>query len=168
MNRPLFDPYRIFQTLNRRGVRYIVIGGIGAALRGSPGVTQDLDVCYARDRENLERLAVALEDLGAHVRGPGVPDDLPFRPDAETLEAGDHFTFATVAGDFDIMGTPAGTSGFRDLERGASEASFDGETVTVASIDDLIRMKMAAGRAKDLRDVELLRAMREEIGRQDG
>jgi hypothetical protein len=40
-------------------------------------------------------------------------------------------------------------------------------TVSVASIDDLIRMKRAAGRPKDLIEVEVLAAVRDEAQRHD-
>jgi hypothetical protein len=156
-----FDPVLALQTLHRHGVRFVVIGGIGARLHGSPTVTRDTDICYERSPENLERLAEALEDLGARLRG--VDEDVPFLLDAKTLGAGDHFTFRTRAGDFDVLGTPAGVHGFDELAERATPFDIDGITVLVASIDDLIRMKRAAGRAKDLIEVEVLAAVRDEI-----
>ena len=156
-----FDPVLALQTLDRHGVRFVVIGGIGARLHGSPTVTRDTDICYERSPENLERLAAALEELGARLRG--VDEDVPFLLDAKTLAAGDHFTFRTRAGDFDVLGTPAGVHGFDELGERATPFDIDGITVLVASIDDLIRMKRAAGRAKDLIEVEVLSAVRDEI-----
>ena len=156
-----FDPVLALQTLDRHGVRFVVIGGIGARLHGSPTVTRDTDICYERSPENLERLAAALEELGARLRG--VDEDVPFLLDAKTLGAGDHFTFRTRAGDFDVLGQPAGVRGFDELAERATPFDIDGITVLVASIDDLIRMKRAAGRAKDLIEVEVLAAVRDEI-----
>ena len=156
-----FDPVLALQTLDRHGVRFVVIGGIGARLHGSPTVTRDTDICYERSPENLERLAAALEELGARLRG--VDEDVPFLLDAKTLAAGDHFTFRTRAGDFDVLGTPAGVAGFDELAERAEPFDIDGITVLVASIDDLIRMKRAAGRAKDLIEVEVLSAVRDEL-----
>ena len=160
-----FDPVLALQTLDRHGVRFVVIGGIGARLHGSPTVTRDTDICYERSPENLERLAAALEELGARPRG--VDEDVQFLLDAKTLAAGDHFTFRTRAGDFDVLGTPAGVEGFGELAERAQRFDIDGITVLVASIDDLIRMKRAAGRAKDLIEVEVLSAVRDEIQRSD-
>lgn len=156
-----FDPVLALQTLARHGVRSVVIGGIAARLLGSPTVTRDTDICYERTPENLERLAAALEELGATLRG--VDEEVPFLLDAKTLAAGDHFTFRTVAGDFDVLGTPAGVEGFDELVQRAKPFDIDGVTVLVASIDDLIRMKRAAGRAKDLIEVEVLAAVRDEL-----
>jgi hypothetical protein len=156
-----FDPVLALQTLHRHDVRFVVIGGIGARLHGSPTVTRDTDICYERAPENLERLAQALEDLGARLRG--VDEDVPFLLDAKTLGAGDHFAFRTRAGDFDVLGTPSGVAGFDELAERAKPFDIDGITVLVASIDDLIRMKRAAGRAKDLIEVEVLSAVRDEI-----
>jgi hypothetical protein len=156
-----FDPLRALRTLARHEVRYVVVGGLGARLHGSPSVTNDTDVSYRRSPENLERLATALRKLHAELR---VADrDAPFQLDAKTLAAGDHFTFTTDAGNLDILGTPAGVEGFDALEREAKVFSFDGLAVPVASIEDLISMKRAAGRPKDLIEVEVLGALRDEI-----
>jgi len=77
--------------------------------------------------------------------------------------ASDSFTFDTIAGSLDCLGTPSGTTGYAELMKNASEIVVDGDLhVMVASIDDLLRMKRAAGRAKDLLAVEILSALKEE------
>jgi hypothetical protein len=60
------------------------------------------DVVYARDLENLERLARTLEPLGPYLRG--APKGLPFRLDVPTLQRGLNFTLTTPAGDLDLLG----------------------------------------------------------------
>jgi hypothetical protein len=165
MSEPRFDPLGALRTLTEHGVRFVLIGGFAGALRGSPMITGDIDICYARDEANLQALADALEELGATLRG--APADVPFRLDAATLKAGDHFTFSTTAGPVDCLGTPAGTEGFVDLDASATEEDLDGLTVRVASIDDLIRMKLAAGRPQDLIAVEWLSALRDEVEERD-
>jgi len=156
-----FDPLRALRTLSRHDVRYVVIGGLGARLHGSPSVTNDTDVCYQRAPANVERLAAALRQLHAGLRG--ADGDAPFQLDAKALAAGDHFTLTTDAGNLDILGTPAGVDGFDALEREAKVFTIDGLTVAVASIEDLISMKRAAGRPKDLIEVEVLGALRDEV-----
>jgi hypothetical protein len=163
---PAFDPLRAFRALARHDVRFVVIGGVGARLHGSPTVTNDTDICYEPSPENLEKMAAALRDLDATRRG--VEDGVPFLLDPKTLAAGDHFTFTTLAGGFDCLGTPAGVGGFNELADGAVPFDVDGLTVLVASIDDLIRMKRAAGRPQDLIAVEWLSAVRDELDAGDG
>jgi hypothetical protein len=157
-----FDPLRALRTLERHGVRFLLIGGLGGRLHGSPTVTNDTDVCYERSPDNLERLATALRSLKATLRE--APVEVPFLLDAKTLAAGDHFTFSTSAGNLDCLGTPAGTDGFADLDRRATVYEVEGLEVRVASVDDLIAMKRAAGRPKDLIEVEVLGALRDELG----
>lgn len=161
MSTPPFDPLALLRTIGEHGVGFVLIGGFGAAIRGSPVITGDVDVCYARDDDNLERLAAALDELGATLRG--APPEVLFRLDALTLEAGDHFTFATSAGPLDCLGTPAGTDGFADIDASATDEDLDGLVVRVASVDDLIRMKRAAGRPQDQIAIEWLAALRDEL-----
>jgi hypothetical protein len=156
-----FEPDRILQVLQQHRVQFVTIGGVAGTLHGSPSFTNDLDVCYEREKENLERLAAALGELEARLRG--VDDDVPFLLDAETLGAGDHFTFVTKYGDFDCLGMPSGTRGYDDLITRARDMDLDGLTVAVASLDDLIAMKQAAGRPKDRIEVEVLGALRDEL-----
>lgn len=160
-----YAPLDALEMLVKHRVRFVVIGGYGGQLRGSPSITGDTDVCYARDGENLERMTRALKELHASFRG--APKDVPFRLDAKTLKAGDHFTFDTDAGALDMLGHPSGIpGGYEELERAADEFDLGTFTVNVASIDDLIRMKRAAGRPKDLIEVEVLGALRDEIDAQ--
>lgn len=158
---PELDALRLFGALESAGVDFIVVGGIAAVLHGSPSLTDDVDICYARDETNLEALAAVLRSLNARLRGAEAR--VPFRADARTLRNGDSFTFTTDLGDLDILGTPSGTGGYADLVRTAERVELDGLTILAASIDDLIRMKRAAGRRKDLIEVEVLAALREEI-----
>ncbi|HEY6844036.1 MAG TPA: hypothetical protein VI391_07705 [Thermoanaerobaculia bacterium] len=158
-----FDPLEILQTLHRHDVRFVIIGGIAGRLWGSTTVTNDLDICYARDRANLEALASALNALKAKLRG--VDRDVPFVLDARSLKMGDSFPFATIAGSLDCLGTPAGSKGYEGLARTATRMDVGGLEVAVASLEDLIQMKRAAGRPKDLIEVEVLAAVRDEIDR---
>jgi hypothetical protein len=162
-----FDPIGILRTLVERDVRFVLIGGFAANLRGTADLTQDLDVCYARDQGNLEALASALFALEARLRVAREPDaDLPFLLDARTLRNGDSFTFITSKGDFEIVGMPAGTTGYEDLDAGAqSFIAAGGLEIRVASIEDLIRMKRASARTKDLLHLEHLEALSQEIER---
>jgi len=158
-----FDPLRALATLNRHGVRYVLIGGFAGKLHGSPILTVDIDICYGRDPTNIELLVDALRDLHPTLRG--APADSPFRLDAMTIRNGDAFTFVTDAGDLDILGTPTGTRGYDELARTAVRMDLGDVTVDVASLDDLIAMKRAAGRPRDRAHLEVLAALRDEIDR---
>ncbi len=160
-----FDFLGVLRTLTAHEVRYVLIGGVAANAHGSPSITQDIDICYERSDENLERLAAALQALNAHLRG--VDPALPFQLDAKTLKMGDSFAFDTDAGAFDCLGTPAGTDGYKDLFANATLMDFDGLQAYVVSVDDLIRMKRAAGRPKDRIELEILGALRDEIEGRD-
>lgn len=156
-----YDPVAALSALTRGGVRFVVIGGLAGRFWGSPTVTSDVDICYEREPENLQRLAEALISLGARLRG--VDDDVPFLLDALTIQKGLNFTFATKFGPLDVLVMPAGIRGYDDLERNAVPCDLgDGIVVQMCDLDDLIRMKEAAGRPKDRIELEVLAAVREE------
>lgn len=159
-----FDAAAIVRVLREHKVEFVVIGGIAGQLWGSPTITQDLDICHAREKANLERLAAALRELKAKLRG--VEEEVPFLLDARTLFNGDSFTFVTAFGALDCLATPSGTNGYVDLKQAAEARPVGGgRKVWVSSIDDLIRMKRAASRRKDLLDLEHLGALRDERDR---
>ena len=155
----MFDPVGILKALDRYGVRYVVIGGFAGRFWGSNSITNDLDICYARDRKNFGALALALQELGARLRG--APPDVPFLLDAKTLEMGDHFTFQTKLGALDCLCTPLASGGYPDLIQGATRMNVDGVEVPVAALEDVMRLKRAAGRPKDLAELEILAALLE-------
>ena len=160
-----FDPAAILDVLIRRDVQFVLIGGVAAQAHGSPSITGDLDICYARDRENLERLALSLADLSAMRRG--LPPDSPALPplDARTLRAGGLFTLTTRFGDFDILATPDPGLDYAQLIERAITARVRGVPIPIASLSDLMAMKRAAGRPKDRIELEILGALREELDR---
>lgn len=158
---PRFDPIQGLRVLDEYGVRYVVIGGVAGAVHGSPSITQDLDICYDRRPDNLERLAEALRSINSRLRG--APPDVPFILDARTLERGDFFTFSTDVGPLDLVGTPGSSGGYEALARNAETINLDDLIVRVASLPDLMAMKRAAGRPQDLWELEILGALRDEI-----
>lgn len=143
-----FDPKTILAALSRHRVDYVLIGGLAGMARGSSYPSYDVDIAYARDRDNLERLATALRELDSTLRG--APPNVPFQLDAETLERGSHFTFATPFGSVDILSDPDGAPPYACLKADAgAPVAIEGEPVRVASLDHLIAMKEASGRTKD-------------------
>ena len=163
MTSAAFDPFRILRALNEHGVDFIVIGGFAARVWGSPTITNDLDLCHASEPENAQRLAAMLRSVNARLRD--FDPALPFVLDGRTISLGNSFTFETDGGNVDCLATPSGTTGFGDLARDAISIDLgDGLHVRFASLDDVIRMKRAAGRKKDLIELEVLDALKAEIG----
>jgi predicted nucleotidyltransferase len=154
---PDLDVERLLDVLTDNAVDFVVIGGIAAVLHGSARATFDLDVCCAPAPENLERLGQALAVLGARLRG--VPDDVPFAPDAATLRQIDVLTLSTSAGDLDVLRSPAGAPRYDVLARRADRVEIDGTEILVASVEDLMAMKEASDRPKDRADLAELEAI---------
>ena len=154
------DPGRIIKTLDGHGVKFVLIGALAARLYGFPRVTADADITPAIDAGNMERLASALRELHAKVYTESIPEGLAFDCSAKTLERARMWNLVTSAGRIDIAFQPAGTTGFDDLASGAVKFKAYGVTFLAASVDDIIRSKEAANRAKDREDVAILRAMK--------
>lgn len=146
------DAERIFETLDRHSVRYVVIGGFAALLHGLPRATEDVDITPAVDRENLQRLADALRELDARLIAPGADDPLDWPWSADAFAQFTTLTTRTTAGDLDVClrpDAPAGrTFDYEQLARNAIVIELPPD-VPVAALEDVIASKEASNREKD-------------------
>jgi predicted nucleotidyltransferase len=149
---------RILEVFLAHGVEFLVIGGQAETLYGSARVTFDVDLCYRRSAENLERLAQALAEL--HPRLRGAPPDLPFRLDAKSLALGCNFTFETDEGPLDLLGYLEPIGGYEDAISRAERNNIGSMSVLVIALDDLIRIKEHIQRPKDRDSLMHLLAIR--------
>lgn len=156
----------MLRVLTAHNVDFVVIGGVAARLRGAPILTQDLDVTPKVSTSNLSALATALTHLEARLRTIDEPDGVQFPHDPQLLAAANSWTLVTRLGELDLVLQPAGTRGYEDLKEEADDLKVAGGpplVVKVASLADIIRTKQAAGRAKDLAALPLLRQTLDEI-----
>jgi predicted nucleotidyltransferase len=147
----------LLRRLTEAGVEFVIVGGVAVISHGYVRATLDLDVCYARTPENVRRLVRALAPIHPRVRG--APPDLPFLWDERTLRNGLNFALETDDGDIDLFGQVTGLGNYDDIALRADEVELHGARVRLLCLEDLIRSKAAAGRAKDLVDLEALRAI---------
>lgn len=159
-----FDPVEIVRTLDRHGVRYVLVGGVAARLHGSPTLTEDVDVTPERSTENLTRLASALADLDARLAAPNAPAGLTIPLDAETFSS-PVMSFVTTAGIIDVVLDVLGIGGHARLDRDAVTFEVNEIRIRVSSLDDIIRSKRAASRPKDRAHLETLLALQNELRR---
>jgi hypothetical protein len=155
--RDRFDPYAILAALERHRVSYVLIGGFARVLQGTEELTHGLDLAPSLRAENLRRLTLVLEGLGARLpngKRPALERDLPTRAVLE---------LRTDAGELKVVPAPAGTrGGYDDLRRAATREPIGrGLRPSVASIGDLARMLAALGREQDLEPLQQLRYLRE-------
>jgi hypothetical protein len=162
--RPL-DLLRLFETFDRHGVAYLVVGGVAVQVHGHRRTTKDLDVLPAPSPGNHERLAAALDELEARQRdvGPGRvevsatdPDRLRLAPIVPPL--------ITKHGEVHVLNEPKGGAPYEELRDRALVIDLDGVEIGIVGLDDLIRMKRAAGRQEDLEDIAVLTAIERDVG----
>jgi hypothetical protein len=147
------------RLLTQHQVEFVIVGGVAISAHGSSYLTYDLDVCYARTRENLKRLATALAPF--HPRPREFPADMPFVWDEQTLNQGTNFTLSTDLGNIDLLGELTGLGGYEQAREQSVVMSLFGMQCLVLSLDALIATKRAAGRTKDLLALPELEALRE-------
>ena len=153
---------QLLGALHNEAVKCIVVGGVAARAHGSARVTQDIDLSYGRDDDNLRAIYRALKKFNPYLRG--APPGLPFEWSELTLRGGLNFTLTTTVGDIDLLGEIIGGGRYEDLEPHTVRAEIFGFETMLLDLDWLIRVKRAAGRPKDLEVVAELEALREERG----
>ena len=148
------DRQGVLKTLERHGVRYVVIGGAAAEARGWRGRSLDIDVVPATDESNLDRLAVALNELDARLAvGAGEPDGVtvPGGFDARLLATNTVWNLLTSHGPLDLTFKPSGTDGYEDLARRQPASRCPGATCRYPSLP--ARTSSGARRPLDARRI---------------
>ena len=135
----------VFASFQSHDVRYVVIGGIAAVLHGVPRATFDLDLLIEATAPNAERLLQALREAGF-----GTADLV----DAQGILVNE----ITVFNDrvrIDVQTSTPGLT-FQDAWDRRELMDYQGQKFYVASRQDLIASKRAAGRPRDLEDIRIL------------
>lgn len=154
--RPL-DIGELIAVLARHDVDYVVIGGVATQVHGHRRTTMDLDLMPDPDPENLRRLSAALAELEAHPRDSAVEEaEIPTGDPERLAIAAVVPPLLTPHGQLHILKEPKGARSFDEMREGALVVDLDGNDVAIVSLDDLIRMKRAAGRPADLDDIAAL------------
>lgn len=156
----------ILTTLKNHNICFVLIGGQAAVAQGSAYLTWDIDICHARDKENLENIVKALSPFHPYLRG--APKGLPFIFDLKTLRTGLNFTFSTDIGDIDLIGEIQGVGYYEDALKYSETMEIYGMQCHVLTIEGLIKSKKAAGRPKDepvIKELKALLGIRKQKGK---
>ncbi len=154
--RPL-DLGRLLATLARHDVDYVVIGGVATQVHGHRRTTMDLDLTPDPAPENLRRLSSALEELEARPSDPELAEGELSSADPDRLAVAAIVPpLNTRHGQVHVLKEPKGARSFEQLRESALVVELDGVEIAIVSLDDLIRIKRAAGRPADLDDIAAL------------
>jgi hypothetical protein len=156
----------LLRALDAHAVRFILVGGVAATVHGATRLTQDLDLVYAREPDDLERLCSALAPYEPYPRG--APPGLPFRWDAQTLRQGLNFTLTTTLGDVDLLGEVIGGGTYEALLPHSQGIELFDRPVRCVTLPALIRLKRAAGRPRDFEAIAELEALLDEQADPEG
>jgi hypothetical protein len=145
-----FDPVPLLRALDECGAIVVVIGQVAGIMHGSAELTGDLDLLWDGAPAQADALATAFEALGADL----ADDDgaaLPCQPAAFSRPKL-LFRSAQASGDCCTPALPWGDLPVTDfLARARIARTADGRRIRYLDLADLIRMRRAAGRPKDLR-----------------
>jgi hypothetical protein len=144
------DDFRdLLRELEQAGVRFLLVGAHALAVHGLPRATGDLDLFVARDRDNAERLIVALERFGAPIAAHGLTA-------ADFERPGTVYQLGNPPRRIDLLSSIDGVD-FATAEASAIWVAVEGQQLPVLSREHLLANKLASGRTKDLADAEWLR-----------
>jgi len=141
-------------------VKFVLVGGLAAALDGAPVTTYDVDVVHARDDANVQRLVAVLADLDAIFR---LQPDRRLKPLASHLAGRGHLNLTTLYGPLDLLGTIGQNLGFEELLQHSAELDIgEGVRIKVLDLETLIVLKEQLGGDRDRAMLPILRRTLEE------
>lgn len=155
MSEPAFD--ELLVRLVRADIRFVLIGGLALGSWGVIRGTKDCDIVPDPAPENLDRLAGVAADLSGHVQlGESLLGSE--RSIAALLTNGERALISTSMGELDVVQGLKGVPSYVDLRARAIDVELAGVTIAICALEDLRRMKRAAGRPRDLVDLDELDA----------
>jgi predicted nucleotidyltransferase len=147
---------RILKDLNAAGVRYVVVGGIALIRHGVVRATRDVDVVYDPDSSNLEAIrSLAGTWEATRPDGSALPED--------AFSAGRSIHLSLPFGELDLLSERTASISFAELLRRSEPRRVDGVEAPICSLADLVALKRAAGRQRDLADLSDLEAAHGEL-----
>jgi hypothetical protein len=146
-------------------IEFIIVGGAAATAHGSSRLTLDLDIVYSRKQGNIARIVKALAPLKPYLRG--APIGLPFEWSVETLNKGLNFTLITTLGSLDLLGEIVGGGNYEKLHTETIKIEIAGVQCECISLQNLIKVKRAAGRPKDLEVIAELEQILDETRKEN-
>jgi predicted nucleotidyltransferase len=158
LSEPAFD--ELLRRLARAEVEFVVVGGLALNAWGIVRGAKDVDVVIATDPDNIERVAEVAVGAGGRIHQGEALLGTPFSI-AAALASGEQVAIETDLGRLDVVQGLDGVPSFEDLRSRATEAEILGSKVWICSRQDLRAMKQAAGRTRDLADIEDLDATAE-------
>ena len=141
----------VFKSLAAHHVKYVMIGGMAAAIHGVPRFTLDVDLLIEPTLANADALINALADADVNAIMTTTPEAL----------LAHEITMINDYVNVDIMTTTPGIT-FADAWSNRVTMEYEGVTIELVSRPDLIRSKRAAGRKIDLDDVGILEMLEKE------
>ncbi len=146
---PDFD--KLLRWLTNAEVRFILVGGLAVNTWGVVRGTTNVDVVADSDPENLSRLAAVAARAKTLTRAPRAGSQAAI---AALLERGESVEIDTKLGSLNVVQGRPGVPPYAELRARAVEVEAMTGTVAVCSLEDLRAMKRAAGRERDLIDLQ--------------
>lgn len=140
------DFSEFLRLLNAHGVEYLLVGGYAVAIHGYPRATVDMDVWVAMQQANAQRIVAALDEFGFAL--PHLTAELFLGPERIVR-------MGVAPTRIEILTSLDGVD-FDQCRLRSVSIELDGISVPVIGLADLRVNKRAAGRTKDLLDLENL------------
>ena len=149
-------------ALVKRKIRFVLVGGVAAAVHGSARFTNDLDICYDTASDNVDRLVALLRVWNAYLRG--VEPGLPFILDARTFRTTPLLTLTTNMGAIDLLDQVPGVGDYRAAFAKSETVRLGKVEFRSLTLEALIVSKRAFRRKKDVEhliELEAILALRQ-------
>lgn len=151
MNEPSFD--ELLRRLVDADVRFVLVGGLAVNAWGVVRGTKDVDITVDPDPANLTTIAAVVASANGFVQRPDAIAGSQMSITA-LLIGGERVLIETDLGPLDVIQGLDGIPPYAELRSRAVEVELAGVRVAVCSLEDLRAMKRAAGRTRDLADLE--------------